>query len=242
MTSPILIGLHGVQRAGKNVTADFITELAMANDPALSVRQRGFADKAKWAYARQYFPDITMEDAIKWVDEFKFSGEVTVHWDKSGKLQSHWQDGRTGIRQFATDGARDIYGQDFWVDQLLPLGQNRIFEGRPRWIDSFAIDWDSLTTMAVTARVCLITDERFPNEVKRVKDVGGVNWKIKRKDAEDAIIKQAEEEGKEVHRSDLSLPDEMFDVVIDNSDNNLDLARTRTALHWNALLESRGIV
>lgn len=40
---PTLIVVHGVKRAGKNFTADCITEFASESEPALSVVQRGFA-------------------------------------------------------------------------------------------------------------------------------------------------------------------------------------------------------
>jgi hypothetical protein len=89
--------------------------------------------------------------------------------------------------------------------------------------------------IARTADICMITDLRFENELERIKELGGLCWKIQRKDAEDAVIAEAEAAGKPVHRSELGIPDDLFDKVINNDDNDLDLARLRTEIILNML-------
>jgi hypothetical protein len=247
---PILIGIHGVKRAGKNTTADFFQEFAWSSDPALSVRQRGFADKGKWAFARQYFPTISMEEAIKWVDEWKtrtdahfYSPQTGVRPDSLLPVAGPLSDPvlfRDALAQFCTEGARDIYGDDFWVDQLLPVPRN-IDTGsipvRPRWHEEFKLKQFGINNPATVADVCLITDVRFDNETQRVPVVGGYTVKVKRKDAEDAVLAEAERMGRPVHRSELGLPDMLFDFVIDNSDNDMDKAKERTRRVWEEINE-----
>lgn len=251
MHDPILIGIHGVKRAGKDTTASFITDWAGEQSPVLSVRRRGFADKAKWAFARQFFPGISMDDALEWVDKFKEGTARFYYPDPFVSPEIDWeyqsQHFRDVMAQFATDGARDIYGDDFWVDQLLPMTQHFPFDisdpkyqhrvGYPHWWEEFKHEFglcawrppdaDPLEPVQV-ADICLITDLRFPNEVKRIHKLQGYCFKIKRKDAEDEVIQQARERGREVHRSELGIPDDFFDAVIDNSDNDMDKARERT--------------
>lgn len=222
MTTPVLIGIHGVKRAGKDTTAYFFTKLASESDPALSVARRGFADKAKWAFARQFFPDITMDAAITWIDKYKESSHRFVL--ESPKLPSvHDVDVsfREALAQFCTEGARDIYGKDFWVDQLLPVRR-----GPFEWYGEFD-----------HADLALISDLRFDNEAARISALDGYNIKIKRKDAEDAVIAEAAAKGRNVHLSELGLPDEMFDCIIDNSDNDLAKAFERTRKVWEQILD-----
>lgn len=241
MPSPILIGIHGVKRAGKDTTADFLTEFASESDPALSVRRRGFADKAKWSFCRQFYPDCTMDQAVKWVDAYKsnpravFDSPPIDYTDDAGlpiagPLTSEVVF-RDALAQFSTEGHRDIFGFDFWVDQLLPLKPDaRNPEG---WHGEFMTppkteeDWPYSI-----ADICLVIDVRFENEVQRIHELGGFTWKIKRKDAEDAVIEEARLAGRDIHRSELGLPDHMFHAIIDNSDNDLDKARDRTRREW----------
>lgn len=231
METPLLIAISGVKRSGKDTTASFIEEWAGSLSRPLTVKRRGFADKAKLAFAKQFFPDISMEDAIAWVDEFKFTGNVQIKWTGHVQFEDRLVcnfEGRDVLAQFCTDGARDIYGEDHWVDLLLPtrqyIDENDLPLG-PRWHDEFIVDLGKYNTPV--ADIAVITDERFENENKRVKTLGGINWKVRRKDAEDAVIEEYRSKGKEVHRSELGVPDRMFDRVFINDDNDLNLARQR---------------
>jgi hypothetical protein len=237
MPDPILIGIAGVKGAGKDTTADFIEEFAAISNPALSVRRRGFGDKVKWAFARQFFPSITMEDAIKWCNLYKNSNLLfgIPHRTDFGRT-SHVQF-RDAMAQFATEGGRDIYGYDHWVDQLLPIGNDQIWGDWPLWFLEFAVKVDE--NSYDIPDICCITDLRFENELQRIHRLKGMCWKIRRKDAEDAVIEEARQAGREVHRSELGMPDEMFDVVIDNSDNDMEKARQRTFEQIARLVDAR---
>ena len=243
MDKPILIGIHGVKRAGKDTSAHFIKEWAGASEPAFTTFKRGFADKAKWAYARQFYPKITMAAAIKWVDTFKESTAQIFFPDPSlASDDSEWEYNpvpfRLGMAQFATDGARDIYGDDFWADQLLPLGMME-HDPYPNWVTEFEIHDPEGPR---PADICLITDLRFENEVTRIHEVGGKCLKIKRREAEEAVIEEARRQGREVHRSELGLPDELFDYVINNDDNDMDKAKQRTIAIMEFWVNKKGVI
>lgn len=233
---PVLIALHSVKGAGKDTTFGFIQEwCAEQSEPAPSAVKRGFADKAKWAYARQFFPTISEPDAIKWVDKFK---------DTKCHVRGPDLDGgyvevpfRKHMAQFATEGAREVYGCDFWVDQVLPLEVN---EHNPEgWRGNFLVpptekDLDEGSPYGF-ATYAVITDMRFDNETERVKALGGLRVKIRRRDAEKVVIEEAEREGREVHISDLLLPDDQFDVVLINDDNSMERSRDRTRFMLNEI-------
>jgi len=229
-SAPILIGIHGVKRAGKDTTANFIEEFTEAHFPALAVRRRGFADTAKLAFARQFFPTILMDEAIKWVDTLKdddsalFSVPLRPLHGVDGPKDTTMQF-RTVLKQFATDGARDVYGFDFWVDQLLP----------EHWPINFALPFESSIPS-----VCLITDVRFHNEVDRIHQLGGYAWKVRRKEAEDAVIAEAKAAGQEIHRSDMLLPDELFDEILDGQGRDISYFQSLVNIAFGLVLRKHG--
>src|SRR5689334_8033793 len=98
-------------------------ELGAEFTPALTARKRGFADKAKLVFARQFFPKIAMHDAIYWVDRLKESDAVITAPGAPGSGFAPVSiPFRLCMAQNATEGGRQIYGGYHWVDQLLPLG------------------------------------------------------------------------------------------------------------------------
>ena len=223
---PVLIGLHSVKNGGKNTTADFIS--AWCASRHLTCKQRAFAEKAKWAFARQFFPNCAMEWAIEWFDSLKNTDASVEIWTEHSASIANVQF-RQCMAQFSTESARDIYGKDHWVDQLLP-DDKIIFADFLKdeydyhtWHESFTIDGGKRI-----AHVCPITDLRFENELRRIHKLHGITIKIRRKDAENKAIEDFKKNGIEVHESELGLPDEMFDYVINNDDNDMDLARKRT--------------
>jgi hypothetical protein len=233
MDTPILIGIHGAKGTGKDTTARFVKEWAEASEPVLSAVRRGFADKPKWAFARQFMPDITQEEALKWVDDFKNTHHSI--WYPFGKNLKEVQF-RQALDQFATESAREIYGQDFWTDQLLPKGEDRIWKGMPLWHTNFLVKLDENT--AGPADFCLIPDLRVEDEVQRIKALGGLCWKVRRKDAENAVHEEFRKLGREPHLFHQDLPDELFDVIFVNDDN--DMLRSQQRVNNVLALMSEG--
>jgi len=89
---------------------------------------------------------------------------------------------REMLQRYGTEAHRDIFGGSFWVDAALPLG----------------FDHSEI--------VVLVTDTRFPEEVQRVKDLGG---KIIRLTNGEMLAP--------VHASEQILSDDLIDYEIDNS-------------------------
>lgn len=211
---PLLVGFHGVKRSGKDTAATYLEEWCRGR--SLSFARRGFADKAKLAFARQFYPTITMADAIAWVDEHKDKGRRIAFPSNLPKENVSTIDFRQCVAQFATEGARLIYGEDHWVDQLLPLRGTSSLAISTGWWEEFSI-FHGEGLGAGVADVCAIRDMRFDNELERVRLLGGVNVKIRRKSAEDAAWAQSS-----IHESELGLPDEEFDYVLGNNSTLID--------------------
>ena len=197
-----LIGLHGLPGAGKDTAADAIERWCEAR--GVSSCRQGFAYRAKWAFARQFFPDIGMMDAVRWVDDIKRDAFVEVksprgHDAPPTKL-------RDAFRWFCTEGHRDLDfmgGENHWVNALLPV-PHAVHDDASRhpitdaWWHNFGC-----------AAICPVIDVRFVNEAQRIRDLGGVIWEVVRDDVT---------EGSD-HRSDHRLPQELIDRTFENNES-----------------------
>lgn len=240
--NPLLLGFHGAPRAGKDEsfkrTAQWVDSFNEVNGRGVTFRRRGFADKLKWSLARIFIPGISMEDAIVWCDRLKLDEDWRIVLEHRKSPTHHEIDlaMRDLLRYYGTESARDVFGLDFWVDQLLPINEYSFGVGggfKPPdatpmlsnvstgWHREFEVQGFGSTPRIAIARVadvCGITDVRFDNEIVRIKALGGTLVKVRNEEAVRKVIEAAERDGKLLHRSDLELPDDLFDVILDNND------------------------
>jgi len=138
----MIIGLNGRLKSGKDTTYGIIKEF---NPEAIRI---SFAEKLKTSAAASLGIDVdTLEDLKGREDLFFEMGD------------RHRFNIRQYLQWYGTEGHRDIFGDDFWVDQALPLDiyhDNKLF---------------------------VVTDMRFPNEFERVKALHGVRVKVERETA-----------------------------------------------------------
>lgn len=236
MDFPLLIGIHGVARSGKDTTAGFIQEWGKFKGHGFgnTFRKRGFADKLKLSVARIFYPDISQEDAIEWCDKIKIDEDPS---NRTEIWEYHtWAPdrvvlitGRQLLQRYGTESHRDVFGGDFWVDQLLPTGfvghQDFIEHGNIEGVSDRPYTWDWWKNFqlmagpaAPIADLCVITDLRFPNELARIRELGGQAWKVENDTALENVLKDAEARGVELHPSELLMDDDKFDVILDNND------------------------
>jgi hypothetical protein len=179
----LLLGFTGRATSGKNTAANFVSQWGEAR--GLSVVQRGFADAVKWSAARVFNPEISQKDAIKWADAIKFnhhfeycpddwSGPPYTNEERSG-LNDNQRGGSINGRQFlqhyGTEAHRDIFGDDFWVNHLLPLNPEDIEGNYPPNYQEWSEGWGF-------PDIAVVTDLRFDNEAHRVEDLNGYNVRI----------------------------------------------------------------
>jgi hypothetical protein len=152
-----LIGLAGLKNSGKNTVGNFIEEWGKENE--LSVEQKGFADKVKWAAASIFWPGISLDESIEWANEFKNSKHACVMIRDADDRTYKDISGRELFQHVGTEMGRNIFGEKFWIDQLLDK-------------EEWQYHWRS--------NIGVITDVRFPNEAARIKHLGGEIWNINR--------------------------------------------------------------
>lgn len=135
----MIIGLNGRLQSGKDTTYSIIRELHP------HAERISFAAKLKQSAAAVLNMDVNTMEWLKNREDLFYTIDG-----------SHAFNMRQFLQRYGTEGHRDIFGQDFWVDMALPLN----------------LDHEN--------RLIVVTDMRFPNEIQRVKDLDGICVKIER--------------------------------------------------------------
>jgi hypothetical protein len=165
----MIIGLCGKKLAGKDTAAQYLVD-------NYGYTRVSFAEKLKESVAALF--DIPRE----WIDEWKDDQggtlpRVEVIIDIAGEIRNHpylkkhsqysfsW---REFLQRYGTESHREVFGNDFWVDQILPY-YNRadVYKGQK----------------------LVISDVRFENEAARIKQYEGKLIEIRRPAHEDEAAK-----------------------------------------------------
>lgn len=209
---PVLIGLNGEAESGKDTGFEFIREWGEKYN--LIAKREAFADRLKVSAAAALGWDAQLDigdNEIEFCNLLKCDGSViqinVEPPEDSLELGVTYEiSGREYLQFYGTEAHRDVFASDFWVDAVLPTGEACTERGNfyPQWWDSFKDGDPGYEQYA--ADLCVVTDVRFPNEAQRVKDLGGVVWKIDR-----------EVPGAGDHPSEQMLDPELIDLIIDNN-------------------------
>lgn len=161
----MLIGLHGKMTAGKDTVLD---RLRLISD---RFERFAFADKLKVSamaslgfrnpvpvdpYDGSANPPLTDEELIALSNSLKENGDITVAFSHAGHRILTRITGREYLQYCGTEGGRDVFGQNFWVDQAM----------RP------ALAREDENTVPTS------TDTRFPNEAEAILAARGEVWEI----------------------------------------------------------------
>lgn len=185
----MLIGLNGFLGAGKDEVFKRIRDGVRPSDlQNLRCERIGFADKLKLsaAAALGVFDkdhnrnDWTDEEIIEWMNDVKENGtiEIGISGDEWDRIS-----GREYLQWYGTEAHRDIFDTNFWVNQALP--------------------WD----FHHSGKIVCVTDVRFPNEIQRIKNLGGMLWRVIGPDQSSA----------NTHASEIPIADNVADVDIANN-------------------------
>lgn len=154
----MLIALYSNgRRAGKDTVADFIEDWIDENGGIITCERTSFARAMKIYMGKMLLGlDAPEEMLIDKVDLIKLHGSVgwSTGLESAGTLS-----GRDFIINLS-EAAKTLFGEDFWIDRILPLEYWRPKVG-----------------------VTVVTDMRFPQEFARVVDLNGIMVKIEREGA-----------------------------------------------------------
>ena len=149
-----IIGIHGPSRGGK----DTVCRILMEEFPLIQFERQGFADALKISAAKSIGLVGNNEELIRQMNDIKENGKIFTGY-------AHLT-GRQFLQYYGTEGHRDLFGDNFWIDQVIPdpTVPRKRYNGPHRTCD-----------------VLLIPDVRYQNEVGRIIDAGGELWKVRRR-------------------------------------------------------------
>jgi len=212
----MIIGISGLARTGKSTVADFLSEFNMVSlsfaDPMKRIAKDvyDFEDEHLWgASEMRSVPDKRYpRDHGPMIDEkCACCGAVMIH----GDAPQCYLTPRFALQQFGTELGRICY-QKTWIDYALRTAE-RIIKNNNLEYDCKNGLYESRCDYAQPRKV-VITDVRFPNEIKALKEVGKI-IRIKRTGYEKPLWNHPSE------TEQLAIPDSAFDFLI-NNDGNLD--------------------
>lgn len=224
-----LIGINGFKTSGKDTAFGFVKELAEAD--AETAKRLAFADKLKvlggLALGFEFEDGVEMrepgtgpldvESHVANMDDFKETGKMELTWSfyATGIIDGEESvttniTGRSYLQNLGAQ-ARRVFGDTFWIDQVLPNPGD--YDGD---------DWEQQLESELWSRVgdvdwVCVTDVRYANEAQRVLDLGGEVWEIQRPGLES-----------DGHSSETPLPAELVTLTITN-DGTLDDLKLRIA-------------
>jgi hypothetical protein len=148
-----IIGLAGLKTSGKDSTYEAIK----AAQTDLNVARVGFADKLKVFVAKSLGYEGSEASLIDLMNECKEDWEFDV-LDAAGPFAAF--DGRQLLQRIG-EQARESFGDEFWVDHVLPFDIAR-------------------RALYGNVDVLCVTDVRYANEAFRILQLGGEVWEIRR--------------------------------------------------------------
>jgi hypothetical protein len=158
--------------------------------------QVGFADKLKILAVKTLgYTDLSDAECIALMDVFKEEGFVRAN---GRDIDTSDITGRKYLQNLGNE-AREIFGDTFWIDQVLP---------DPTSPAPFV----DLARKYPTAELVAITDLRYPNEAERVRNLGGEVWEVLRPGT-----------ASDGHASEKPLPRHLVNRQIVNDRGLLDL-------------------
>ena len=189
----MLLGLTGKKQAGKDTAFRVLRELFGSE----RVRRVAFAEKLYASAAAAL--GVTVEQLNEWKINPNVRIVVTeIVEDEDAELKRfntlRSLDVRQYLQLYGTEAHRDIFGDDFWVDQL-----EKEFDNHD-----------------VGDSIVVVTDTRFANEAYRILHRGGQVIRI--------VGPDAVEKSGDTHASETSLPPSLIDAYVSNQQRDGDFS------------------
>lgn len=219
----MIIGISGVAGAGKDTVADFLVrdhgfvKVALA-DPLKRIAQEvfRFTDEQLWGGSNK------RDEQDKRYLRPRGRGIVTRYSEGSEPYEALYLTPRYALQQLGTEWGRNCY-ENVWVDYALRVAKELLSNHLREYHARQGLHWAGGTPQTKIGIV--IPDVRFKNEIEAIKTAGGKVVRIKREGS--GLKGQAAEHASEAEQ--LTIPDEAFDYVLDNSNGPLSALEEKVA-------------
>lgn len=177
----MIIGLSGLKGSGKDTVGAYLVK-------QYAFQRLSFADKLKQSAAALFGVEPSELEKMKndptvqvVIGRYTDTREAYYSFNDAMSV-------REMLQRYGTEAHRDVFGENFWVDQLLPV------EGY------------------YAGRAIVVTDVRFKNELRRITEIGGFTVFVNRPALDLKDPHRSEQEVLDY------LEDERFDHVLMNDD------------------------
>jgi hypothetical protein len=185
----MIIGVAGFAGSGKDTVGKYLVV-------HYNFEHRSFAAKLKEATA------ALLDMPLDKVDEYKLMKNVCVELVDDDDIVTTFTF-RHFLQRMGTEMGRNVFGEDFWVDMVLP--------------DNLLL---ARHYQEYVARKIVITDVRFENEASRVRELDGVVIWVETTDATRAARGR---DSVPAHKSAMRLDPELIDYTITNDSSLANL-------------------
>lgn len=143
----MIIGVNGFKGAGKDEIANYLVS-------KYGFEKASFAALLKQSVANLF--DISLEDIEAWKNSPAMKVKIVgPSFPAARDIKTHSEmTFRNFLQRYGTEAHRDVFGYEFWVDNLMK---------------SLDVEKDYV-----------IPDARFDNELKAVRSFSGYNWMVER--------------------------------------------------------------
>lgn len=172
----MLIGLNGPMQSGKDTVFETMQALSEKPDSRLHkyiFKRDAFADRLKISAARALGVTGSVSDCLIFCNDLKRDGvKIYVENETIEPYSSILEiTGREYLQRYGTEAHRAVFGEDFWINAVLPNLRDRHNYGRK-------------DLRKMKNPVLVITDVRFPNEASAILSAGGEVWRVRRTEAD----------------------------------------------------------
>lgn len=180
-----IIGLTGAAGSGKDTVCGFALE--WCEEHGLNAERLAFADPLKISAAACF--GIPAERALEFCNWLKQPGRYVIAAQLEGHHNTRSDDpqqrvsGREFLQFFGTEGHRDVFGSEFWVE----VTERKLAEYAETDLD-----------------VVFLTDPRFDNEADMIHAHDGAVWEVVRP-GQSKVEAHASEAGLPEHKLDFGI-------------------------------------
>ncbi len=160
-----VIGLAGLKGSGKDTVCQMMCE--HLGDSGLRGRRVAFADKVKIAGAKALGFDRPDDELMALMNSMKADdlAWLTASYRAPDGWVSGIEEHQITVREYLQHfghGCREVFGDTFWIDQILPTHMG--YHSEQAWLEKQYPDTD----------VLIVSDVRYANEAYRVGTLGSV--------------------------------------------------------------------